>query len=182
MANNWPNKKEREGFEIDEFIDSYRKLPDGRSFEVIGRGDLNYAGPDYVVKDTKTGEFFGVELTSVYLDDRSVPDVHMKVIDGDDPIKIPCQTHKIKEYEKRLLEVISEKMQKAERYDRSFPLVLSVYVNEYISSFMDAKKFQSLVNANESLFDSMEPFSEIVFWPLPNGGAFSVKPETKQHT
>ena len=127
-------------------------------------------------KDTKTEKCFGVELMSVYLDDRSVPDVHMKVINGSELKMIPCETNKIEEYKERMLEAVAEKISK------SFPLILSVYVNEYISIFMDERKFQSLVEANESLFDSMEPFSEIVFWPLPNGGVFSVKPETKRHT
>lgn len=133
-------------------------------------------------KDTKTEKCFGVELMSVYLDDRSVPDVHMKVINGSELKMIPCETNKIEEYKERMLEAVAEKISKAVKYDKSFPLILSVYVNEYISIFMDERKFQSLVEANESLFDSMEPFSEIVFWPLPNGGVFSVKPETKRHT
>ena len=133
-------------------------------------------------KDTKTEKCFGVELMSVYLDDRSVPDVHMKVINGSELTMIPCETNKIEDYKERMLEAVAEKISKAVKYDKSFPLILSVYVNEYISIFMDERKFQSLVEANESLFDSMEPFSEIVFWPLPNGGVFSVKPETKRHT
>ncbi len=179
MEEDWPNRNERELFEINEFINQYKRLPGDRTFEVVGRGDSNHAGPDYIVKDTKTGDLFGVELMPVYLDERSVPDVHKKVIDNNELTEILCKTDKIQEYERRLLEAVGEKIGKAEGYDKRFPLKLSVYVNEYICIFMDEKNFQGLVNANEGLFDNMEPFSEIVFWPLPNGGVFSVKPETK---
>jgi len=176
MTCDWPNTEESEGFEIDEFIKHYKKLQSGKSFAVVGRGDSNFAGPDYVVKDAETEKCFGVELMSVYLDDRSVPDVHKKVINGSELTKIPCETHKIEEYEKRLLEAVAEKISKAAKYDKKFPLILSVYVNEYISIFMDERRFQHLVDVNQSLFDGMAPFSEIVFWPLPNGGVFSVRP------
>jgi hypothetical protein len=174
MARDWPNTEKSEEFEIDKFIKHYKKLPTGKSFEVVGRGDANYAGPDYVLKDVGTGEFFGVELISVYLDDRSVPDVHMKGCDGLE--EISYAPDEVEEYKKRILESIAKKIQKAAKYDKKFPLILSVYVNEYISIHMDREDFQSLVTENETLFDGMQPFSEIVFWPLPNEGVFSVRP------
>jgi len=174
MVQDWPNKKEREEFEINKFVKFYE--PGGRSFKVVRRGDSHFAGPDYIVQDAKTGENFGVELVSVYLGNRSVPDVHKKVISSNDLMMIPCETHKIEEYEKRILESVAEKIRKVEEYDKGFPLIMSVYVNEYISIFMDEKSFQRLVSTNENLFDGIAPFSEIVFWPLPNGVVFSVKP------
>jgi hypothetical protein len=170
----WPNKEEREGFEINKFIESYKKLPSGRSFNVVGRGDLHFAGPDYVVEDAKTGEYFGVELVSVYLNDRSVPEVHMKSAKG--MVPIPDDEGEVENYKGRLVQAIREKIEKAISYDKRYPLILSVYVNEYISIYMNREDFESLVRANGGLFDEMRPFSEIVFWSLPDGGVFSVKP------
>jgi hypothetical protein len=54
------------------------RLPKGRFFLVHSKQEK----PDYFLKDSMTGEIFGVELTSVYLHDRSVPDGHMKPING----------------------------------------------------------------------------------------------------
>jgi len=172
MKNDWPDTNNSERWEINEFIKHYKKLPSGKAFEIVGKNPSDEAGPDYVVKDIVTRDCFGIELTSVYLDDRSVPDVHVK----SGKIEIPYEPHKIEEYKKRILEAVTEKIRKAEKYDKRFPLILSVYVNEYVSIHMNEEDFQSLVDANEGLFDRMLPFSEIVFWPLPNEWVFSVKP------
>ncbi len=43
--------------------------------------------PDYFLKDNLTGEVYGIELPSVYLDDRSVPEKHMKPVSG--TVEIP---------------------------------------------------------------------------------------------
>ena len=174
MTNDWPDKNNRELWEINGFIKHYKKPPNGKAFEIVGQNLSDKAGPDYVVKDIVTGECFGIELTAVYLDDRSVPDVHIKGCDGLE--EIPYEPDEVEEYKKRILESIAKKVQKAAKYDKKFPLMLSVYVNEYISIYMDGGDFQSLVTENESLFDGMQPFSEIVFWPLPNEEVFSVRP------
>jgi hypothetical protein len=89
MVQDWPNKKEREEFEINKFVKFYE--PGGRSFKVVRRGDSHFAGPDYIVQDAKTGENFGVELVSVYLGNRSVPDVHKKVISSNDLMMVSVQ-------------------------------------------------------------------------------------------
>jgi hypothetical protein len=52
-------------------------------------------------------------------------------------------------------------------------------VNEYISIYFEDDDLEELVKENERVFDSMHPFTEIVFWNLPNDGVFSVKPEKK---
>jgi hypothetical protein len=174
MTKDWPNKDNRELLEVNGFIKNYKKLPNGKAFEIVGKNLPNKAGPDYIVKDIVNGDYFGIELTSVYLDDRSVPDVHMK--DHDGPVEIPYEPDEIEKYKKHILEKIAKKVKKAAKYDKKFPLILSVYVNEYISIYMDREDYQSLFDENESLFDGMQPFSEIVFWPLPDEGVFSVRP------
>ncbi|MGH6635386.1 MAG: hypothetical protein ACRED0_04380 [Gammaproteobacteria bacterium] len=53
----WPNKSEREDFEIKGFIEAYARLLDTGKFEIVNKGETS----DYIVKDIKTGEQFGVE-------------------------------------------------------------------------------------------------------------------------
>ena len=128
----WPTKKEREDFEIKGFIEAYRRLSHGRSFVFESEGEC----PDRIVKDIETGENYGIELTSVYLDDRSVPNTHVK----DETIPIPYDANQVKRYEKRILVQIIDKVCKARsHYTKCFPLILSVYVNEYIKIILRSK-------------------------------------------
>jgi len=169
MTFDWPRKDSRESFEINEFIKHYKRLPHGRELEIIEKREK----PDYILRDPASNDYFGVELTSVYIDDRSVPNSHMKDGEGN----IPYNSEEIKQYKQRLLKSISEKINKAKSgYETSYPLILSVYVNEYISIYIREKDLQAFVKENESAFDQMSPFCEIVFWPLPNESVFSVKP------
>lgn len=166
----WLSKNEREDFEIQGFIDAYSKLPHGRTFTIECVRDK----PDRIVKDTKSNERFGVELTSVYLDDRSVPDKHMKRNSD----TIPFNSGEIEAYEKRIIAAVKDKVHKAKKgYDTSFPIILSVYVNEYISIHMGEKYWRSFAKRNDLQFDSIAPFAEVVFWPLPNNIVVSVRPE-----
>jgi|Deesub1362A_J573_1020465.scaffolds.fasta_scaffold00087_19 hypothetical protein len=169
---NWPNKNFRENYEINEFLKYYKRLPHGRNFEIVKKSEK----PDYILRDINSNEHFGVELTSVYLSDRSVPDVHM-IRQENGPVPIPYDPAEVEQYKRQLLESITEKINKAATYyDTSFPLILSVYVNEYIRVHIDKDDWQSFVKENEQVFDQMSPFCEIVFWPVQNG-LFSVEPE-----
>jgi hypothetical protein len=62
-------------------------------------------------------------------------------------------------------------------YDITKSLILSVYVNEYISIYLEVSEFDDLTRSNEDLFDEMTPLVEIVFWPLPDVRVFSVRPD-----
>ncbi len=73
---NWPNKDECEGYEIQTFIDHYKRLPSRIEFIVIEKREK----PDYFVKDKNKEEYYGVELTSVYLSDTSVRDNHIPTL------------------------------------------------------------------------------------------------------
>lgn len=157
----WPNKNKREQQESEGFIEAYRRLSHGRNF-IVEKEDEN---PDRIVIDVETNEKFGVELTSVYLDDRSVPDQHIKT----GTIDIPFDQEKIDKYEKRIIERIVDKVCKARKhYKKEFPLILSVYVNEYISMHMGIDYWKKFASKYNLLFDCFKPFQEIVFWPLPS--------------
>ena len=171
MKSQWPPKIEREEFEILKFISAYSHLPHGRSFVV----DSKQETPDYFLKDGKTGEIYGIELTSVYLYDRSVPDEHMKAINGWE--EIPDDPTAIEKHNLRLIETVKTKVQKARKYYDTFhPLILAVYINEYISIYMDETDWVDLIRANDSILNDIEPFSEIVLWNLANESAMSIIP------
>lgn len=166
MTHVWPNRDSRERWEAEEFIRLYRRLRD-RSFEIVSKGER----PDWILRDRHTDACAGLELTSVYLDDRSVPDVHM--IPGD--ATIPFDEHRLHLYELRLVDAVVGKVHKARSgYSTISPLILSVYVNEYDSIHMMPRDWEALVRRHEAVFDDVRPFSEVVFWPLGNDGVFGV--------
>lgn len=168
----WPSKSDRETFEIAGFIEAYTRLPEQQRFEVVSKQE----SPDYIVKDPTGGQEYGVELTSVYLDDRSVPDVHMKEAEG--ITDIPYDKEAMEQYTKRVVGAVMEKVCKARKgYDSRRPLILSIYVNEYISIYFGKEELEAFVRCYEGVFDSVSPFSEVVFWNLGNGGVFRVRPE-----
>lgn len=169
----WPDKEARERFEIDGFIEAYQRLPEGRRFAIVSKGEK----PDWLVVDTASGEEFGVELTSVYLDDRSVPDRHMSWGEDEQNRNIPYSKETMRKYGARIIVAIEEKIRKARSgYDTTRPLVLSIYPNEYEGIYLGEEELQQLVKDNEELFDGMAPFCQIVFWALGNGAVFRVRP------
>jgi len=177
MKSEWPKKPDREQFEITKFISAYARLPNGRPFVVQSSRE----SPDYLVMDTKTGEIFGIELTSVYMDDRSVPDEHMRPIDKWEQIhEDPAAMEK---YKLRLIERIRTKVQEARKhYDTTYPLILGVYINEFISIYMEESDWRNLVRDNENTFDAMEPFREIILWNLINDSAMLIRPSPDRKT
>ena len=168
MSGKWPNKNPREQLEVNGFISAYERL----SLVVESRREK----PDYLLKDSESGEIVGVELTSVYLDDRSVPDEHMKQISGWE--RIPYDPGLIEQYKGRIIEKIIEKVDKARKdYDTQYYLILAIYINEYISIYMEESDWEAFVKVNENVFDDIAPFSEVFFVGLPNKKGLSVKPD-----
>lgn len=167
----WPKKDERERLEIKGFIGAYAQLPTARRLEVVTKTEM----PDYVVRDIATGQEYGVELTSVYMDDRSVPDLHMR--EEDRPVHMPDDRPELEWYLNRLAEVVAVKIDKArKRYSQDRPLILSIYVNEYISMYLDVAELQRFVKRHDALLEGITPFQEVVFWNLPNGGVLCARP------
>ena len=90
--------------------------------------------------------------------------------------EIPDDPKVIENYEKRIIERIKKKVSKArEGYDLSYPLILSIYLNEYESIYMDEEYWRELAIRYDKFFDNIEPYEECVFWPLPNELVVSVR-------
>ncbi|HEV7506501.1 MAG TPA: hypothetical protein VGS07_16490 [Thermoanaerobaculia bacterium] len=165
----WPSKTERERWEIGEFLDIYRRLPHGLDLELMEERDK----PDFFVQEVGGNRRFGVEVTSVYLNDRSVPDAHMN--DSFDWLNLQCDREQLELYESRLAQAVGEKVALAKReYDTRYPLLLSVYVNEYISKFITKDRWYKFRQDHNVLLGNTDPFIEVLFWNLPNNGAFSI--------
>jgi hypothetical protein len=170
MSYSWQNKALREAFEIAELIKYYEKHY-GNHFEIIEKIER----PDYLVRDKETQHLYGIELTSVYLSDRSVFEEHMHPVSQiilEDP-------DVIENYKKRILNAVVEKIQKARSgYDISHPLILSVYVNESIGEHLGFNEWKAFEMNHQDVFRNMTPFVEIVFWPLPLEEAYFIRQNT----
>ena len=106
-----------------------------------------------------------------------MPDVHKR--NEERRAIIPDDENTLDRYEKRLIAKISEKVCKARKhYNTARPLILAIYINEYISIYLDRPELDSFVQRYEGVFDSMVPFSEVVFWNLNNEGVFRFRPDS----
>ena len=141
MPTRWPNKSEREGLEIEYFLKAYARTMDASPGKAIARGEK----PDYVVS-LSDGAEVGVELTSVYSDDRSVPAAHMHPTTGHVPI--PFDRSALDKYKERLVAAVLDKAAKARAgYDISRPLILGVYVNDTLESISIGMNFKTWFDA-----------------------------------
>lgn len=158
----WPSKSERESFEIEGFIKAYARLPQPIRFSVVSAGPPpGSSGPDFIVIESAQQKRYGVELASVYLSDRSVPDVHMR---DDANVNRRDRRDAIAAYERQIVDAVITKVQKAEEYDCSHPLILGIHLNEYLSIYQREDDIKNLVSQHQSVFDAMVPFCEIMFW------------------
>jgi|GEM_PF-1169461 len=167
MSEQWQDKKAREAFEIAEFIKYYERRY-GKRLEVVRKSER----PDYIVRDGVTEVLYGVELTAVYLSDRSAFEEHIhpgsQILLEDPDV--------IENYQKRILRAVTEKVQKARKgYELSNPLLLSVYVHEYVATYLGFDEWQAFEIKYKEMITNIAPFIEIVFWPLPNGEAYFIK-------
>jgi hypothetical protein len=123
-------------------VRAYQRLPHGRNLEVLLKGER----PDYAVIDRATAEELGVDLTSVYIDDRSVPDEHM--VRHGRLVDVPVDQAALDRYRGRLVDAVRAKVHQARQgYDITKPLILSVYVNEYISIHLEVSEFDDLIRS-----------------------------------
>ena len=166
----WKNREEREAFEVQNFIKCY-EIATARKLEISQKGKP--PEPDFFVADRQSGALMGVELTSVYSGDRSVPDVHMKL---DNLKTIPYDPGEVERY---LQQIINKAKAKADIYTRNhpgnMPLALSIYVNEYIAIHADEEEW---LEVGKKVQKNLGPFQMAILWSLPDEGMVAVEKES----
>ncbi|MBP2626922.1 MAG: hypothetical protein H6Q68_1633 [Firmicutes bacterium] len=167
MSEQWQDKKSREAFEIAEFIKHYERHY-GKRFEIVKKSER----PDYIVRDGVKEVLYGVELTAVYLSDRSAYEEHIhhgsEILLEDPDV--------MENYQRRIVRAVAEKVQKARKgYELINPLLLSVYVHEYVAAYLGFDEWKAFELKYKETFTNIAPFIEIVFWPLSNGEAYFIK-------
>ncbi|MFL6261146.1 MAG: hypothetical protein ACJ76Y_15710 [Thermoanaerobaculia bacterium] len=164
----WPAKEDRQKIEFDLFRRGYRTLENGCDIDLMQWREQ----PDCEVRDVETGEIFGVELTSVYLNKRRVESYRKGLV------KVPKRDPALIEaYQRRLLEAIREKVEKARSGYEIYPrMILAIYVGDIVAIHMDREDdWCRFHDEHREDFDNVSPFSEVVFFNLANDGVFSIK-------
>ena len=157
----WPlDEEERKDREMEYCFRSW-----SASDSSLDRGDLVCVSrgemPDRAVRNERTGEEYGVELTSVCLHDRSVMDHHrvptseMKPRFMDDP-------EKVRDYLRCIAKKVREKVGKARSYDHRRDLILAVHLNERILSPDFTGELQEFIRRHQA-FRRIAPFARVVF-------------------
>lgn len=175
----WPQKPEREQAELGWFIRDYQKLSWGKQLEIVRKRER----PDFLLRRAGMAEGdYGVELTAVYLSDRSVPDLHMV---SDEDFHVPdYQENDIANYERRLIDQIRNKVQSAREGYECYPeLILAVLPGELIKHLLAVREnfWPSFYETHEDVLLDIGPFTEIVFFNLAfkrgsSPGVFAVRP------
>ena len=163
----WPSdKKDREDKELEYFFHSWIA-----SDSSLSDGDLVCIGsrerPDRIVRNRKTGKEYGVELTSVYLDDKSVIDRHRLLTSRmkPEPLLYP---EDVDNYLPRIAKKVQEKVDKAQSYDNQRDLILAVYLNEWILSPDFEDELRNFMRRHPA-FRDVAPFVRIVFTGIDDG-------------
>lgn len=149
----WPDKQEIENYNIQYFIKGYKELR-GVDIDIVEDDREN---PDFVCVDRDSGQLYGVEVTSVYRSDRSVPDQHIPFNEGTSNTISALKD--LNDYFQRVKESILGKISKAENYDKSNQLILSIYLGEY--AFISNDDLIKFYNDNKDLFSDISPFQKI---------------------
>lgn len=165
------SKADREEFEINGFIAAVQRLPAAKKLDVVRKRER----PDYLVRDTRSGELFGVELTAVYLDDSSAPAAHADV--STDAIVTRDDENIVDSCIQRLLGAVSAKIDKARNgYSLEHPLILAICMGRYAGANITRGDLEKMTREHRDVFDAMAPFSRIVVWNLADGGVCEIVP------
>jgi hypothetical protein len=154
--------------EFDLFQRGYKTLEHGSNLELVQWREK----PDCEVRDTETGQLFGLELTSVYLNEKRVESYRSGLV------KVPKRDPALVEaYERRILKAVREKVEKARSGYKIYPrMILAIYIGDIIAIHMDREddwcKFHE---KHREDFDNMSPFSEVVFFNLANDSISQIR-------
>ncbi|WNO10502.1 hypothetical protein [Teredinibacter sp. KSP-S5-2] len=165
----WPTKEERENWEIENFISHYHSIVGGEKLKIYSRGER----PDFVLLSESNNQKYGVELTSVYMNNRSVPDHHIPDIESYKHNPYGGEDN-IEKYKCKVLKSIRNKNKLAlTGYSTENPLILSVYINELLSMLIGSEEWSCFFLDNG--FDIDETiFSSIILWPIAEDREFGL--------
>ena len=104
---------------------------------------------------------YGVELTAVYLDDRSVMDDH-RMVKSEAKSWFLHEWAQIQDYLHCIARRVEEKVSKAQGYDNQRDLILAVYLNERILSQYFTRELEDFIRQHHA-FRRIDPFVRIVF-------------------
>ena len=167
LYHDWPlNKEEREDKELEYCFQSWSARDSSLDYGdlvSVDRGEK----PDRIIRNQKTGKEYGVELTAVYLDDRSVMDHHRMLTSEEEPWFIHDPA-KVRAYLHCIVRRVQEKVRIAQNYDNQRDLILAVYLNEPILSQYFTRELQDFIREHQA-FRSIDPFVRIVFSGIGEG-------------
>jgi hypothetical protein len=167
--NDWPTKNEREQWEINKALFYLSAQKGFGKLQIESKRER----PDYEVKELGSGRLIGVELTSVYVSNRSVPDRHI----GPGNKWMPPNNEIRQTYFDRIIKAIMKKVALAKKgYDIYETMVLSLYINEYEDIYNDESDWKKWAKENDDILNNISPFTHIIFWPLINNSSFLIYP------
>lgn len=165
----WPAKDEREKWETEKAIYYLSAKPGFGNLKVKSKRER----PDYEVEELGTGRLIGVELTSVYVSDKSVVERHMEPKNK----WLPPNYEIRQAYFDRIIRAITKKVALAKSgYNVYETMVLSMYINEYEDIYNDMSDWKKWAKENDDTLDKISPFTHIIFWPLVNNSSFLLYP------
>ncbi len=150
--------EEQEAKEIDLFLKVYNLFEPGGPWHASTHRDR----PDFIITRKSNFEERAVELTSVYLDDKSVARDHVRRVRG--PIAIPYDARKVERYKARIIRAVEKKCRSFADGFGGQTAILSVYLNEYIAIHMSQEDLFELLLIHLPRVAGRGPFHQIVLW------------------
>jgi hypothetical protein len=152
------DKQKRESYEIELFLRECNLITTGAPWTAYEHRDH----PDYVLFSHPLNQRRLVELTSVYLNDKSVETEHR--LRHAKPMAIPYNARKLEAYKNRILRAIERKCKTfSDGFEGEFA-ILSMYLNEYIAIYLSREELLRLVILRFHQIAGAGPFNQIVLW------------------
>ena len=152
------NTKEREASEVELFLNEYNSIEPGGPWVVSSHQDR----PDFIIASPLPSEKRSVELTSVYVNDKSVIRDHVRRVAG--PIAIPHDARQIERYKRRIVQAIEKKCHSFKDGLGPNLAILSLYLNEYIAIHLAEEDVLELLRLHLPRVARNGPFHQIVLW------------------
>lgn len=149
---------EREAMEVELFLSEYNVIEPGGPWIVLSHEDR----PDFRIISETRGEERRVEITLVYLNNKSVIREHVRRMNG--PIPIPYDAGKVERYKRQLVQAVETKCHRFKRGFGTNLAILSLYLNDYIAIYLAEEDLLELLLLHLPRVAGSGPFNQIVLW------------------